>query len=146
MAKKFMLVRSIFGPSRTSLFVWHSHHTLFYFFMPHKDEVNSLRKSKDHESDSDVHVELIENANTGIMLRIPRRSSYCSHIHPIIPITAPRCLPPPRHLTPSSSSSPFPQLIFAFEKSISGCIFLNPSNISAFFCSSLVGFPNSFCL
>lgn len=38
---------------------------------------------------------------------------------------------------------PYP--IFAFEKSISGCCFLNFSSMSVFFWSSLVGRPISFC-
>ena len=38
-----------------------------------------------------------------------------------------------------------PQPSFALEKSISGCCSWNFLNISNFFCSSLVGFPISFC-
>ena len=37
-----------------------------------------------------------------------------------------------------------PQPIFALEKSISGCSFMNLESRSFFFCSSLVGFPCRF--
>jgi len=36
------------------------------------------------------------------------------------------------------------QLNLAFEKSISGCAFMNSANLSFFPCSSLVGFPAAF--
>mmetsp|Transcript_45762 Transcript_45762/g.111577 ORF Transcript_45762/g.111577 Transcript_45762/m.111577 type:complete len:241 (-) Transcript_45762:632-1354(-) len=39
-----------------------------------------------------------------------------------------------------------PYVIFALEKSISGCSFLKFSSMSNFCCSSLVGNPNAFCL
>ena len=38
------------------------------------------------------------------------------------------------------------QLNLQFEKSISGCCFMNLSMMSFFFCSSEVGRPISFCL
>jgi hypothetical protein len=55
----------------------------------------------------------------------------------------------PSSFLPYLLSSPLPHPthpMVAPEKSISGCCLLNCSSSSNFFCSSLVGFPISFCL
>jgi hypothetical protein len=69
------------------------------------------------------------------------RHSSCS-----MSINSISCLPiwptPTHTVTPSPVTQlPLSQPIFAFEKSISGCSFINFCNSSFFLLSSLVGFP-----